>query len=447
MKLNPVRSSEELRARLVHYLDERQKPATNRPNEALTPGKDYLPLADGIWVLGWIADAPDGPKMPRKPGEPVRIETVEDYEKLFQWWDNTAQGKQKAVHFAASFSPKLARAMAKKGLQVDSWILQSTIGAMDEFNRAFYPNSNIGYAVGIHHDEAVPHAHILVFPQTDTGVNIRTTTLWGETPDRYRFLPEAFNRDGLRLAGMFETAANPPLPEALPETMIASAWVSDLKRTNPAGPPTDELYDQLASSADASTRIPEMARELNTRWRLLAAQGAQAGLGETQLADKLYERITGDADQFAGRAKGRQADRATANESLQSLQPVDLGDDEGTPRGDGPSRYETIQALIKRRKAEEAALLLGIEALSKSHRSQGRREAITTANHYVLSSIVRSVISKSPVPDAFRAEWLDGGTPPCLPPISKAEIAAAYEWGLKYFHQPVEEEHGGQSMS
>lgn len=77
--------------------------------------------------------------------------------------------------FVLSLDPRLCQILNESGKSVDEHLTQFCRTVMRRYQEKYYPNERIGYLMGIHHDKKHIHAHILLFPTTETGKVLAVT--------------------------------------------------------------------------------------------------------------------------------------------------------------------------------------------------------------------------------------------------------------------------------
>jgi len=65
--------------------------------------------------------------------------------------------------------------MGAAGKDIDAMLIQGVRTVMRRFQENYYPGDRLGYLVGIHHDTKQVHAHVMLFPFTEGGQNLRVT--------------------------------------------------------------------------------------------------------------------------------------------------------------------------------------------------------------------------------------------------------------------------------
>lgn len=209
-KKKPVNTDRWLRTLLQQYLDEHTK---TRPagwgtsgvsvseaerrervasgQEPLLPGADYSPFASGIWVFGHVAN-----KVAEAGKSPAFGQPQEVVGQVADWWvHDRREGAVKAHHIIASFEPRIAAELHRRGYPVDAMLLASVHQTLSQYAARFYPGETLGWVAGCHHDKGVPHVHALLHPATARGKLLRMSGKKdGEAgEDRFEFLRANFN--------------------------------------------------------------------------------------------------------------------------------------------------------------------------------------------------------------------------------------------------------------
>ena len=209
-KLKPVNSDKWLRTLLHNYLDEETKirgidwaeTGAETTDEAhkkmlvegkapLRPDKDYAPLSSGIWTFGHVAS-----RLSLKGVSPAQAQPPEVIKTLGDWWVSDRKDNAiKAHHIVASFDPRIAVELNRRGYPVDAMLLSSFHQTLSQFGARYYPNSTLGWIAGCHHDRANPHVHALLHPTDSNGKLLRVSGLKdGEQgEDKFQFLHKSFN--------------------------------------------------------------------------------------------------------------------------------------------------------------------------------------------------------------------------------------------------------------
>ena len=236
-KLTPVTQDRWLRTLLHAYVDETTKRGQMRSpverltapkhvgpemvpgSSALVPVRDYTPFASGIWVFGHLADRLS------QGGTAVHLaQPQEVIETLSEWWGrDRADNDIKAHHVTGSFDPRFATELQKRGYPVDAMLLTSLHQTLAQFGARYYPDANLGFVVGCHHDRAHPHFHAVIHPETSSGEVIRFSGLkLGEAgEDKFEYLGSNFN---LRARQLFVGLTHSVKPAQDPHPMAAKQW-------------------------------------------------------------------------------------------------------------------------------------------------------------------------------------------------------------------------------
>ncbi len=166
-----------VRKNITRYLDERTKAgidvtasqAQNHPNW-LKEGVDYLTKEDQgkLKVYGFLRD-----DVIRRTGQfPHRMKNDDLVAACLEAWEARLRRKKikRVAHkYVLALSPELCEVMAKTGHSADELLTQAVRKTMRKYQEKYYPADKVGYLVGIHHDKAHLHAHVMLFPTTDSG--------------------------------------------------------------------------------------------------------------------------------------------------------------------------------------------------------------------------------------------------------------------------------------
>lgn len=81
--------------------------------------------------------------------------------------------KRVAHKYVLSLNPEFCDVLNQTRHGVDELLTQSVRKVMRKYQEKYYPKDRIGYVVGIHHDKAHVHAHVMLFPTTENGKLLR----------------------------------------------------------------------------------------------------------------------------------------------------------------------------------------------------------------------------------------------------------------------------------
>lgn len=166
-----------IRKDIKSYLSEHTKPgvdkeslkAGNHPNW-LKNGVDYLTKEEQgkLKVYGFLRE-----DVFRQTGRiPHRMENDELIHACLNAWVARKQCKdiKRAAHkYVLSLNPELCEVMAETGHCADELLTQSVRRVLKRYQEKYYPGEKLGYLLGIHHDKAHLHAHVMLFPTTESG--------------------------------------------------------------------------------------------------------------------------------------------------------------------------------------------------------------------------------------------------------------------------------------
>jgi hypothetical protein len=289
-KLTPVTKDRWLRTLLHAYVDETTKRGQMRSpverltapkhvgsemgpgSSALVPVRDYTPFASGIWVFGHLADRL------AQGGTAVHLaQPQEVIETLSEWWGrDRADNDIKAHHVTGSFDPRIATELHKRGYPVDAMLLTSLHQTLAQFGARYYPDANLGFVVGCHHDRAHPHFHAVIHPETSSGEVIRFSGLkLGEAgEDKFKYLGSNFN---LRARQLFVGLTHPVKPSHDSHSVAAKQWGLLCRQAMIEANPNSvdapyvaaDLFARVVNASDYGSRLAEVA-EITKRHYLLA---------------------------------------------------------------------------------------------------------------------------------------------------------------------------------
>lgn len=170
--------------------------ANNHPNH-LKRGLDYLTKEDSgrLKVYGFLRE-----DVLKLTGQiPHKMNNDDLVEACLQVWETRLKQKniKRVAHkYMLSLPPDLCQVMAKTGHSADEVLQTSVRKTMRRYQEKYYPDQKIGYLVGIHHDRAHIHAHVMLFPTTGSGKLLRVTDEGKERGDRkpFQFMKEIANK-------------------------------------------------------------------------------------------------------------------------------------------------------------------------------------------------------------------------------------------------------------
>ena len=100
------------------------------------------------------------------------------------WWHKLQEKNLTKIghKIVASLAPEVCEKMRAAGLDIDAELLLIVDKMFRTYMGTFYPGHEEGYMLGIHHDKAHIHPHILLFPQTDQGLALNVSH-WSKTKE------------------------------------------------------------------------------------------------------------------------------------------------------------------------------------------------------------------------------------------------------------------------
>jgi hypothetical protein len=181
-KLRPVTSKNYLGKLISGYVREYDKSKYRRPDGTVdvARGFDYVPVftpngtgADPAFSLGCFgflnhAVSLDPRSMGAIGGDKEATERLQSY-----WLTTTADQHRKAYHLLFSLPSEYAAAARARSYPVDGLLVDAVNHSLDAYAKAFHPGDELSYLVGVHHDTENPHAHVLLYPRTSSGKQLR----------------------------------------------------------------------------------------------------------------------------------------------------------------------------------------------------------------------------------------------------------------------------------
>jgi len=176
-KTSTCRSVQGLRRYIAQYLDETQKepsesgmPTAAAKPASLRAGIDYLTKKEkgDVHIFGFLRPLIEA-ETSRSIDQLTNQEKAEAAEVV---WKRLLKAKnlKKAAHkIVIALDPEICEMMTMARLPVDEELLRITRIGFDQYRGKFYPGQELGYLVGLHHDRAHIHAHIMLYPQTAEG--------------------------------------------------------------------------------------------------------------------------------------------------------------------------------------------------------------------------------------------------------------------------------------
>lgn len=173
-------------------LDAMATEAKNQPNW-LKEGVDYLTKEDRgrLKAFGFLRD--DVTKL--RGLYPHQMENNDLIDASLDAWQarlKTKKIKRVAHKYVLSLNPKLCEILMQTKHSADELLTNAARQVMRRYQEKYYPNERIGYLMGIHHDKAHLHAHIMLFPTTESGKLLRITD---ESPKQGGRKPFLFMRE------------------------------------------------------------------------------------------------------------------------------------------------------------------------------------------------------------------------------------------------------------
>jgi len=176
-------SAQTIRKDITRYLSEHTKKGVddiasvgqNHPNW-LKQGVDYLTKEEQgkLKVYGFLRDD----VIKRTGSFPHRMKNDDLVDACLQAWKARLKKKKikRVAHkYVLSLNPEMCRVMAETGHSADELLTASVRKTVRKYQEKYYPKEKLGYLVGIHHDKAHLHAHVMLFPTTESGKLIRVT--------------------------------------------------------------------------------------------------------------------------------------------------------------------------------------------------------------------------------------------------------------------------------
>lgn len=185
-------------------------------------------------------------------------------------WNSARGHRQKTAHnLVFGIHPDFVRELMEAKVPADEELLRLVGTSLDRFQKRFYPNDRLGYLVGIHHDHQHLHAHVLMFPWTEKGVELNMTysapepdPMGGTRRIQYQqYIKDQFD-DLARALHTTRVAQNPRMEPLAAEVQsrLLSQYVGDLANHEVTA---ERAKGQQITEADGWTRT------LEKRWTLL----------------------------------------------------------------------------------------------------------------------------------------------------------------------------------
>ncbi|NBB79781.1 MAG: hypothetical protein GVY36_10090 [Verrucomicrobia bacterium] len=184
-----------VRSGIAEYLCEKMKKgidakaarANNHPNQ-LKKGLDYLTKEDSgrMRAFGFLRE-----DVMRLTGQiPHKMDNEHLVAACLQVWETRLSRKDidRVAHkYVLSLYPELCEVMAKTGHSADELLMSSVSELLRRYRDKYYPGQKIGYLVGVHHDKAHIHAHVMLFATTESGKLLRVSDEGEERGSRKPF--------------------------------------------------------------------------------------------------------------------------------------------------------------------------------------------------------------------------------------------------------------------
>jgi uncharacterized protein YukE len=166
-----------IRKDIKSYLSEQTKPGVdqeafktgNHPNW-LKAGVDYLTKEEQgkLKAFGFLRD-----DIARQTGlYPHQMANDKLIEACLGAWEARKKKKKikRAAHkYVLSLNPEMCEVMAQTGHGADELLTHAVSRVLRKYQEKYYPGEKLGYLMGIHHDKAHLHAHVMLFPTTESG--------------------------------------------------------------------------------------------------------------------------------------------------------------------------------------------------------------------------------------------------------------------------------------
>lgn len=187
-KTSTCSSTSRLGQYIQSYLDETGKkaePASEAMVRRLKQGVGYLAKREKgrIYAEGFmfseLINATGATNVDPNSNPLDELSNAEIAKLVQQIWSNRLKQKnlKKAAHkMVFSLDPQLCKMLVLANKSADELLLTSVRETFSSYQAQFYPGHTLGYLIGIHHDKAHIHAHVLLYPQTDLGKPINIST-------------------------------------------------------------------------------------------------------------------------------------------------------------------------------------------------------------------------------------------------------------------------------
>jgi hypothetical protein len=105
--------------------------------------------------------------------DPFSLSEQERIPKLREWWINKrSKSKTKAIHIVFNLDESQNAQPEALGLSGATIVSAAVADALFSFNNKHFPNSSIGWLIGVNKTQRHSNWHILLFPETSSGEQI-----------------------------------------------------------------------------------------------------------------------------------------------------------------------------------------------------------------------------------------------------------------------------------
>lgn len=177
------------------YLDETTKKPDRVMGEVdlgkstwLTEGVEYLTKEEKgrLRIYGFLREdvMRMSGQLPHQLSNADRVHLAEEAW-IRRWKDRNI--KTTCHKFVLSLNPELCEQLRDAGISADEVLTEATRMTLRRYQEKFYPNEKLGYLVGLHHDKKHIHAHVMLFPTSESGKLLRITDEGRSRGDRKPF--------------------------------------------------------------------------------------------------------------------------------------------------------------------------------------------------------------------------------------------------------------------
>lgn len=196
-KTSTAKSQASVSRNILSYLDENSKEsrdsalavskqlgyrkAANGPAHPQLAGIDYLSKEESgkVRAYGFLRD--DITRMTGKNPHLLDNDTrVAASHCAWMQRIETKRARKFGHKFVLSLDPRFCELMAAGGKDTDALLVQAGRTVLRRFQEKYYPGDKLGYLVGIHHDRQHIHAHILLYPYTESGKHLNVSNQQGD---------------------------------------------------------------------------------------------------------------------------------------------------------------------------------------------------------------------------------------------------------------------------